>query len=228
MKEEKLIIIVDDEPDIVDTITEYFTNQDFRVKGAANSQELFSLLNRNKPDLIILDLTLPGMHGLEVCRSLRQDDKYSSIPIIILSANREENDKVSGLDIGADDYMVKPFSLKELEARIKAVMRREDPLGRTKLINIGQILEIDRDQQEVRLNGKPVMLTPTEFKILECLASRKNTAFSRDRVLDFLWGEEKIVIGRTIDVHIRHLREKLGDAGKFIKNVRGIGYKIEE
>ncbi|MFH1837481.1 MAG: response regulator transcription factor [Candidatus Omnitrophota bacterium] len=228
MREDKLIIVVDDEKDMIETLSEYFTRQGFRVKGASDSVRLFSLLDKNKPDLIILDLTLPGMHGFDICRRLREDIRFSDIPIIILSAKGGEDDKVSGLDIGADDYIVKPFSMKELSSRINAVFRRNDPLGREKLITVGEILEIDREKYEVRLKGKPVDLTPSEFKILVCLTSRKNTAFSRDRILDFLWGEEKIVVARTIDVHIRHLREKLGEAEKFIKNVRGVGYKIED
>ena len=226
---DKLIVIVDDEPGVVSTISEYLSAKGFDTKGFSNSKDLFTFMAKEeKPDLIILDLILPGMPGFEICRKLKEKERYASIPIIMVSAKGEEPDKVSGLDLGADDYMVKPFSLEELTARINAVLRRQAPEEQEEKITVGENLVMDLKRYEVTVDGGKVDLTPTEFKILECLSSRKNQVFTRDRILDYLWGEEKIVIARTIDVHVRHLREKLGSAGDMIKNVRGIGYKLED
>jgi two-component system phosphate regulon response regulator PhoB/two-component system alkaline phosphatase synthesis response regulator PhoP len=155
-------------------------------------------------------------------------DRFSSIPIIMLTAKDHETDKVLGLEIGADDYVTKPFSTRELVARVKAVLRRKDQKEEGEKIEIGEILVLDLQKFEVKVSGKRIALTSTEFKILEILSERKGWVFSRRQILNSLWGENKFVIDRTIDVHIKHLREKLGKAGTFIKNVRGVGYKIEE
>ncbi len=225
---DKLIAIVDDEPGIIQTISEYLVNKGFMIKSFGDAEALFTFLNKGKPDLIILDLMLPGgIHGFDICRKLKKHDRFSDVPIIILSANSEEGDKVSGLELGADDYMVKPFSLKELDARIRAVLRRNDQREESKIISVGDMLVIDQGKYEIKVNGKKVELTPAEFKILELLASRVSQVFTRERMLGYLWGDEKIVVERTIDVHIKHLREKLGKAGEYIQNVRGIGYKFE-
>jgi len=224
----KLIVIVDDEPAIVEEICDYLNVRGYRAEGFSGVESLFEFLKREKPDLIILDLMLPGMSGYDICRILKGKEKFAAIPIIMLSGKSEEPDKVSGLDMGADDYIVKPFSFKELDARIRAVLRRQEPRGEEKKISIGGLMEIDLQSYEVTLEGKKVELTPAEFKILELLSSQKNRVFTRERILDYLWKKEKIVVERTIDVHIRHLREKLGEVGKFIKNVRGVGYKLEE
>lgn len=225
----KLVAIVDDNPGVVKTIGEYLRNVGFEVKGLSDAESLFKYLAKEKPDLIILDFLLPGMDGFEACKSLKGNEKFSSIPIIILSGEgTEEKDKISGLDLGADDYVIKPFSLNELNARIRAVLRRSQQEGEEETIKIGDSLVMDLKKYEVTAGGKKIELTSTEFKILEFLASRKGQVFTRDRILDYLWGEEKIVVERTIDVHIRHLREKLGKAGEFIKNVRGVGYKLDE
>jgi len=224
----KLITIVDDNVEIVTAITDYLTSKGYRVKGLSNGEALFRFLETKKPDLIILDVMMPGMTGYEICKVLKSKDKYAGIPIIMLSKRDQEKDKVSGLDLGADDYMAKPFSLDELNARIKAVLRRPEPDIPPEKIRVGDILEIDLQKFQVTVDGEKVALTPAEFKILEFLASKKDQVFSRERILEYLWGEEKIVVERTIDVHVRHLREKLGKAGELIKNVRGIGYKLEE
>ncbi len=225
----KLIAIVDDEAGVVSTVSEYLANKGFVTRGFSNSKDLFEFLAKEeRPDLIILDIMLPGMPGFEICKKLKEKERYSTIPIIMVSAKGEVPDKTSGLDLGADDYLVKPFSLEELTARINAVLRRQSPEEKEEKVTVGNLLVLDRKRYEVTVEGKKVDLTPTEFKILECLSSRKDQVFTRDRILDYLWGEEKIVIERTIDVHIRHLREKLGKAGDLIKNVRGIGYKLEE
>lgn len=175
-----------------------------------------------------MDLILPGKNGFEICEKLKSKERYSSIPIIILSAKVGEEDKVFCLDIGADDYLSKPFSLKELHSRIKAVLRRYSLQDEDSKIIVSNVMEIDLKRHQVMVCGKKVDLTLTEFKILELLSSKIEQVFSRERILDYLWGEEKVVVERTIDVHVWHLREKLEEAGKLIKNVRGIGYKIEE
>lgn len=225
--DDKLIVIVDDDPRMVDMISRSLTKEGFRVKGVSDAVGLFKFLNKEKPDLIILDLMLPDMDGFEICKSLKKKERFSSIPVIILSGKGGEADKVSGLDMGSEDYIVKPCSLNELTARIRAVLRRPGR-GKERKIEVGGMIVIDMLRCEVTVEGKKLKLTPAEFKILEYLSSRKGWVFTRNRILEYLWGEEKIVVGRTIDVHIRHLREKLGKAGKFIQNVRGTGYKLEE
>lgn len=227
---EKLIAIVDDDLDMIKVLSLNLRKEGFRVKGFSGSEDLFEFLNKEeRPDLIILDLMLPEINGFEICKNLKNKEKFSSIPIIMLSARNMEIDKVSALDLGSDDYVTKPCSFDELRARIRAVLRRHDVGGDSEdKINIEGGIVIDRERYEVTVKGKKKDLTTTEFKILEYLASRIGQVFSRSRILEYLWGEEKIVVDRTIDVHIRHLREKLGEAGNIIKNVRGIGYKLEE
>ncbi|MBL7073234.1 MAG: response regulator transcription factor [Candidatus Omnitrophica bacterium] len=228
---EKVIAIVDDEKEIVGTISEYLTNKGFLVKGFTEAESFLKYLDHEIPDLVILDLTMPEMDGFEVCKSLKGKERLAGIPIIIVSAHNDEPNKISGLDSGADDYIVKPFSLHELNSRIKAVLRRQNPEieeEEKQITAAGGLLKIDMKRYEVLVNQKKIELTSTEFKILERLLTKKSQVFSRDSILDYLWGEEKIVVERTIDVHIRHLREKLGEVGDFIKNVRGIGYKFDE
>ena len=180
----KLIAIVDDDPGIVKIVLDYLTAKGFEVKGFSDAESLFRFLDKKKPDIIILDLILPGMHGFEVCRILKGKKGFSSIPIIMLSGKGEAPDKVCGLDLGADDYMVKPFSLDELNARIKAVLRRQAP--EEEKIDVGGMIVIDLQKYEVTVGGKKVELTPTEFNILEFLASRMGQVFTRDRILDYL------------------------------------------
>jgi two-component system phosphate regulon response regulator PhoB/two-component system alkaline phosphatase synthesis response regulator PhoP len=191
-------------------------------------EEFYKSLQAEAPDLIILDLMLPDVDGFEVCKYLKNHEKYSFIPIIMLTAKAEETEKVLGLELGADDYVTKPFSPRELVARVKAVLRRQGHKIESKRIEIKGILKIDLEKYEVEVKGKKIDLTPTEFKILNLLIAKAGRIYSRDQILDHLWGKEKFVIDRTVDVHIRHLREKLGHAGQFIKNVRGVGYKFEE
>ncbi|HPR56081.1 MAG TPA: response regulator transcription factor, partial [Deltaproteobacteria bacterium] len=148
------------------------------------------------------------------------------IPIIMLTAKDHEADKVEGLEIGADDYVTKPFSPKELIARVKAVLRRSEP-GKTDFISIGDSIVIDPERFEVKVEGETITLTPVEFKILHLLAQSPGKVFTRDRILDHLWGNEKAVLDRTVDVHIKNLRDKLGDSGDIIRNVRGVGYKLQ-
>jgi len=223
-----LITILDDEEDIVQLVSLHLKKAGFSVEGFLDVDSFYNFIESQIPDLIILDLMLPGIDGFEICKYLKKQDKYSSIPIIMLTAKDEETDKVLGLELGADDYVTKPFSPRELIARIKAVLRRIEQKGDEQRINVGGILAIDTEKYEVTVNGEKIDLTSTEFKILQLLCSKKGWVFSRNQILDHLWSDEKFVLDRTVDVHVRNLREKLGDASKFIKSVRGVGYKLEE
>jgi len=223
----KLIAVVDDEPDILELVSLHLKNAGFKVKQFLDGESFYRFIDTQIPDLIILDLMLPDMDGLEICKYLKRKDELASIPVIMLTAKSEETDKLLGLELGADDYVTKPFSPKELVARVKAVLRRHAPTAETKKIEIGNILVIDLQKYEVFLEGKKIDLTSAEFKILHLLASKEGWVYNREQILDYLWGQEKVVLDRTIDVHIKNLREKLGKASKFIKNIRGVGYKLE-
>ena len=226
----ELIFIVDDEPDILELVAINMTKAGYRAFEFDNAASLYNKLPRIKPDLIILDLMLPDENGMDICKRLKSSNEYSDIPIIILSAKSETTDKILGLEFGADDYMTKPFEPRELAARVKAVLRRSKPFSEKekRVIIFGEILEIDPNKFEVKVEGKHIKLTTTEFKILEQLLKKPGYVSTRNKILDSLWGNEKIVEERTVDVHIKHLRAKLGSAGDFIKNIRGVGYKIEE
>jgi DNA-binding response OmpR family regulator len=223
----QVIAALDDEPDILELLKINLRKAGYRFEGFQEADDLYRYLAREKPNLILLDLMLPGTDGLEICRHIRKSEGLSGIPIIMLTARGDESDKVVGLELGADDYITKPFSIKELVARIHAVLRRPGGGDAARRIVIGPLV-IDLDKFEVTSEGAKVDLTATEFKILQLLASRKGRVFTRDQILDFLWGQEKAVVDRTIDVHIRNLREKLGEAASLIKNIRGVGYKLEE
>ena len=224
----KLIVIIDDEPDIVQLVSLHLKKSGFDVKGFLNAEDFFDFIGKKLPDLILLDLMLPDADGFEVCKYLRRKDEFAATPIIMLTAKGEETDKVLGLELGADDYITKPFSPKELVARVKAVLRRQDKEEVLKKIIIRDLLTIYPEKYEAYVEGKRMDLTSTEFKILTLLASKKGWVFTRDQILDYLWGQEKAVLDRTVDVHIKHLREKLGKASQLIKNIRGVGYKLEE
>lgn len=224
----RLIAIIDDEPDIVELVSLHLKKAGFKAKGFLNAEDFLKSLNTGHPDLIVLDLMLPDADGLEICKYLKKKDEFSSIPIVMLTAKGEEIDKILGLELGADDYVTKPFSPKELVARVKAVLRRHTQREVIKRIEIGNILSLLPEKHEVYVEGKRIDLTSTEFKILKLLASKKGWIFTRDQILDYLWGQEKAVVDRTIDVHIKHLREKLGRTARLIKNIRGVGYKLEE
>ncbi|MFH1459470.1 MAG: response regulator transcription factor [Candidatus Omnitrophota bacterium] len=225
---DKLIAMVDDELDLIEMLALNLQRKGFRVKKFISGKELFEFLEKETPDLITLDLMLPEMNGFEICKQLKAKEKFAIIPVIMLTAKDWETDKISGLDIGADDYIIKPFSVNELEARIRAVLRRYNRDDEKRIVNIADMIEIDSKKFEVRVIGEKIDLTRTEFQILEILSQRKGQVLTRDRLLAHLWGEEKIVINRTIDVHVWNLKKKLGRAGAFIQNVRGIGYKLDD
>jgi DNA-binding response OmpR family regulator len=224
----ELIAVLDDEPDILELLSVHLKKNRFRVREFPDAESFYRFLHAEVPDLVILDLMLPDADGFEVCKYLRKTDKLAAMPIIMLTARVGETDKILGLELGADDYVTKPFSPSELVARVKAVLRRREPRKEdAERIDIEGILSLDLQRHEVSVKGRKVDLTSTEFRILQMLASKKGWVFSRDKILDYLWGNEKTVVDRTVDVHIKHLREKLGPAAKLIKNIRGVGYKLE-
>lgn len=226
----KLIYIVDDEEDILELIEINLKKNFFKVKTFTSSFLFLKALSKEKPALAILDIMMPDPDGFEVSKIMKADSFLREIPIIFLSAKSDESDKIIGLELGADDYITKPFSVKELIARVKTVLRRVNSSGQAKeKTALGSSkIKIDKEKFTVLSCGKKVDLTTTEFKILELFLSKPGTVFSREKILDHLWGDDKLVIDRTIDVHIRNLREKLGKNGQTIKNIRGVGYKIEE
>jgi len=223
----ELITIVDDEPDILELVSIHLIKANFKTVKFGQADLFFDFLKDRIPDLLILDLMLPDIDGIEICKRLKSDRKTFHLPIIMLTARGDEFDKVLGLELGADDYITKPFSTRELVARVKAVLRRNRIKMSESTININDDLVIDLQRYSVIVNGHPVDLTSTEFNILKILATKRGWVFSREQLLQHLWGDDKIVISRTIDVHIKHLREKLGPAAHYIKNIRGVGYKLE-
>ena len=223
------ILVVDDEPDIVELVSYNLKKEGFDVASAADGEEALSMIRRGNFDFLILDLMLPGIQGMELCRILRNDPKTAHIPIIMLTAKGEEVDRILGLETGADDYMTKPFSPRELIARVKAVLRRLSEKAETpQVVRIGD-LEINKETYSVSKKNVPVMLSSTEFKLLLYLVERKGKIFSRDQLLDAVWKDEAFVEPRTVDVHIRRLRTQVEDdpsEPKYIKTRRGIGYYV--
>jgi len=225
------ILIIDDERDIVETIEYNLKKEGFSTHKSFDGINGLRLAKDTIPDLILLDLMLPGMSGIELCKALKKNESTSKIPVIMLTAKKQEIDKVVGLEVGADDYIVKPFSMKELIARIKAILRRYTsiPKGeKAKSMIVFSDVKIDLNRHEVTVKGKPVELSAKEFKLLEFLATNKNKVFSRERLLDDVWGIQAEVETRTVDVHVKRLREKLGRSGDHIQTVRGFGYKLKE
>lgn len=222
------ILIIEDEKDILEAIEYNLKKESFLVTRALNGQEGLDLARRKRPDLILLDLMLPIMDGLEVCKALKKDSSTSHIPIIMVTAKAEEVDKILGLELGADDYLTKPFSMRELIARIKAVLKRSQPEKDKKTLNFPG-LEIDPEKHEVKIRDKEVTLTAKEFSLLYYLAENKGRVVNREKLLDKVWGVEVALETRTVDVHIKRLREKLGSkAGSYIETLRGVGYKFKD
>lgn len=220
------IAVIDDEPDICELVALNLKKAGYSASCFENAAEFQRSLIKQKPDLIILDLMLPDTDGFEICKFLKKNDNTAMIPVMMLTARGDETDKVVGLELGADDYMTKPFSVKELIARVKALLRRNGVPVTVKRLEF-KGLSIDGATYTVLVKGKKIELTTTEFKILQHLAAHKGVVFSREKILDHLWGHEKAVTDRTVDVHIKHLREKLGPAGEMLKNLRGVGYKFD-
>ena len=228
-KSKPVIAVIDDERDILELISVNLEKSGFQGVAFAEARSFLDHLKTNIPDLIILDLMLPDIHGLDVCKTLKKTPEWAGIPLLMLTAKGDETDVVLGLELGADDYMVKPFSVKELIARIKAILRRREgvKIEEGEKITIGDILIIDINRHEVYLRNQKIELTKTEFTILTVLSEKIGWVYSREKLMTRLWGDEKFIIDRTIDVHIKNLRDKLGEAGGWIKSVRGVGYKLE-
>src|SRR6476659_6688373 len=222
----KKILIVEDKPDVVDLLTlQLHKAGGFSVLTADDGAEGLKKARAESPALIVLDLMLPRMQGLEVCKVLKTDSLTSHIPIIMLTAKAEEVDRIVGLEFGADDYVTKPFSPREVTLRIRAILRRgEKP---EEALQAGRI-SIDPARHQVRVNGKRVHLTSLEFKLLRTLIQRRGRVQERDKLLNDVWGYESVIDTRTVDTHVRRLREKLGKAGDAIETVRGFGYRLRE
>ena len=224
----KSVLIIDDEVDLRNLLEYNLRKEGYKVMTAQDGRTGIDQTLRERPDLIVLDIMMPIIDGLEVCKTLRNNSKTANIPILMLTAKAEETDKVIVLEIGADDYMVKPFGIRELLARIKALLRRK---GReeiiSEIIRIGD-LTIDSGKRKVSLNSRIVDLTTTEFNILVTLSTRNGRVMERDKLLDEAFGQDSVVLDRTVDVHIASLRRKLGNASHIIETVRGIGYRIKE
>lgn len=225
------ILVVDDEVHIVELIKFNLESNGYSVVEAYDGNKALELAKQEDVDIIILDLMLPGIDGIEVCRRLRKDSETERIPIIMLTAKSEETDKVLGLEIGADDYLTKPFSVRELIARIKAVLRRsvDDNKEDSRVIKIDDIL-IDVEKHEVTKGDAKIELTLKEFELLRILAENRGKVLSRNMLLDEVWGYDYFGETRTVDVHIRHLRKKIEDndkVPKYIETIRGVGYKIK-
>lgn len=222
--------MVDDEPDIVELVSYNLNKEGFDVSSASDGEEALAMIRKGHFDFLVLDLMLPGIQGMELCRILRNDPTTAYLPIIMLTAKGEELDRVLGLETGADDYMTKPFSPRELIARVKAVMRRlSEKAEKPQVIRIGDLL-INKETYSVVKKNIPLTLSSTEFKLLVYLVERKGKIFSRDQLLDAVWKDEAFVEPRTVDVHIRRLRTQVEDdpsEPKFIKTRRGIGYYVE-
>jgi two-component system phosphate regulon response regulator PhoB len=220
------VLIIDDEKDLVELVRYNLEKDGYDVIGAASGQTGLDIAARHKVDLVILDIMMPGMDGLEVCRHLRTGERSARVPILMLTAKATEADKVVGLELGADDYMVKPFSPRELVARVKALLRRvAQQQSPAPILRQGDLV-IDVDRHEITFAGKPVNLTATEFRILQFMASRPGRVLDRDDIIDGALGKDTSVFDRTIDVHITAIRRKLGAGAPMIETVRGFGYKL--
>lgn len=227
---QKKILIVDDEEHILELIKFNLEKNGFEVATLDNGEAAIGFLQANPVDLVVLDLMLPGMDGLEVCKSIRRVDGLEKLPIIMLTARSEETDRILGLELGADDYLTKPFSVRELIARIKAVLRRsEDKQAiKSKILKIKDII-LDTEKHEVSINGELIDLTLKEFELLKILIENRGKVLTRNLLLDEVWGYDYFGETRTVDVHIRHLRKKIGDdeSGEYIETIRGVGYKMK-
>jgi len=223
------ILIVEDEEEIQELVAYNLAQQGYGVVRASSGEEALRAVGRGLPDLVLLDLMLPGVDGLEVCRRLKGDPATGQIPVLMLTAKGEEADVVAGLELGADDYITKPFSPRVLIARIRAVLRRKagQPASETEPVRVHDLV-IDPGRHEVLLAGEPVRLTLTEFRVLHTLARRPGWVFTRRQIAGAVHGDELVVTDRSIDVQIVALRRKLGPSGRRIETVRGVGYKLRE
>jgi phosphate regulon transcriptional regulator PhoB len=224
----KRVLIVEDDHDIIELVRYNLEREGYRVTHATDGVSGLESARRELPDLLILDLMLPQLSGLQLCQEIRRTPRTAHLPIIMLTARSDEADRVVGLELGADDYVTKPFSPRELVARVKAVLRRAEPLPVGQPIRIGS-LEIEPDSHQVKVEGKAIELSALEFRLLHFLASHPGRVFSRDQLLDQVWGADRFVTPRSVDVYMRRLRERVEkdpENPQFLKTVRGAGYKF--
>ena len=220
------LFIVEDEPDLRDTLKYNFENEGFKVKAFSNGESFLDVLQKNKPNLVILDLMLPGVSGLDVCRELRSNDNYAGIGVVMLTAKSEEVDRIVGFELGADDYVTKPFSVRELILRVKVLLKKStENSANEQILEYGPI-SMNLEAHDVSVNGQSIILTALEFKLLKHLLKRKGRVQTRDQLLGDVWGYSSEVTTRTVDTHIKRLREKLGKPGELIQTIRGVGYRF--
>ena len=225
----KNVFVVEDEEDILDLIRHHLTWEGYAVTAATNGMEAVKAILRKPPDLVLLDLMLPGLDGLDVCRMLKKDAKTADVPILMVTAKDEESDVVTGLELGADDYVVKPFRMKELIARVRtALRRRRGPAPDAEAPVRAGGIEIHPGRHEVLVDGQPVEMTVTELRILHLLAGRPGWVMTRDQIVDAVKGQDYAVTDRAVDFQIVGIRRKLGDRAELIETVRGVGYRFRD
>ena len=222
------VLVVDDEPDLLELVRFHLAQAGFEVETARDGRQGLESIRRRRPDLVVLDWMLPDVSGTEVCRQVRNDPQLRDLPILLLTAKAEEVDRVVGFELGADDYVTKPFSPRELALRVSAILRRtsSEPVA-SEVLTRGSIA-LDTERHRCRVDDLEVILTAKEFRLLEALMSRPGRVLSRQRLLDEVWGSDITVTERTIDTHLKRLREKLGVAGDQIETVRGVGYRFSD
>jgi two-component system phosphate regulon response regulator PhoB len=223
------ILVVDDEPDLLELVRVNLADNGYQVEATTSGREVMERVRRATPDLLVLDLMLPDVPGTEICRQIRAAPELSGLPIIMLTAKAEELDRVVGFELGADDYVTKPFSPRELALRVRAVLRRgsSSPAESQRPLEHG-VLKVDVERHRCFVEGEEIDLTSKEFDLLSELMSRPGRVLTRDRLLELVWGSDITVTTRTIDTHLKRLREKLGAAGPLIETVRGVGYRFAE
>jgi len=222
----KTVYIVEDEPDIRETLSYNLSQEGFKVSEFSDAETCLNKIHKKKPDLLILDLMLPGMSGLDLCKEIRADKTLKNLAIIMLTAKGEEVDRIIGFELGADDYVTKPFSVRELILRVKVILKKQtESVESNELVEFGPI-KLNLDAHEVLINNDEIVLTVLEFKLLKHLLQRRGRVQTRDQLLGDVWGYSSEVTTRTVDTHIKRLREKLGTVGDYIQTVRGVGYRL--
>ena len=222
----KTIYIVEDEPDIRETLAYNLSQEGFKVSEFSDAESFLDKIQKRKPDLLILDLMLPGMSGLDLCKEIRVDKSLQNLAIIMLTAKGEEVDRIIGFELGADDYVTKPFSVRELILRVKVILKKQtDTTENNELVEFGPI-KLNLDAHEVLINDDEIILTALEFKLLKHLIQRRGRVQTRDQLLGDVWGYSSEITTRTVDTHIKRLREKLGTVGDYIQTIRGVGYRL--
>jgi two-component system phosphate regulon response regulator PhoB len=222
------ILLVDDEPDLLELVRVNLHQAGYEIETAEGGHEGLACLRRRRPDLVILDVMLPDILGTEICRQIRADPTLTGLPVIMLTAKADELDRVVGLELGADDYVTKPFSPRELTLRVRAVLRRQAPTDSTNKVLSHGTLSIDPARHRCFNKGEEIVLTAKEFELLRNLMERPGRVMTREALLESVWGAHVVVTARTIDTHMKRLREKLGSAGDLIETIRGVGYRFAE